>query len=90
MPRYDLRITVTEVRGGPCEFGLKPGDVFEFHEDKVDFCSWAHSAMFPFISAMRYGASLPWEPDSRVAYVACPDPHNTVVFKIERVGECKE
>lgn len=85
MKQYGIKITVTEVRGkGCCEFGIKVGDSWVFDEKNVQFCSYAHTAVFPFVCAMKYGAVLPWEPDQNVAYACCPDPHNTVVFKIER------
>ncbi|MBI5152805.1 TIGR04076 family protein [Candidatus Peregrinibacteria bacterium] len=91
MAKYNLKITVVEVRGGgKCEKGLKVGDTLMYSEDKIDFCAWAHNAMFPFISAMRYGAKFPWEPNSETAYVSCPDPHNTVVFKIERLDNIEK
>lgn len=90
MVKYKLKATVTEVRGqGICEMGHKVGDTFEIAEDHVNFCAWAHVAIFPFISAMIYGAAFPWEPDPDVAYACCPDPHNTVVFKIERIRDEK-
>jgi len=88
MPKYDLKITVTEVRGGgTCDMGIKIGDSWKAEEGRAPFCTWAYSAIFPFISAMRYGAKFPWEPNAEVAFACCPDPHNTVVFKIERLGE---
>ncbi len=91
MPIYDLKITVTEIRGrGSCPFGIKAGDSWAFEEEKAPFCAWAHTAIFPFLSAMKYGAAFPWEPDPKVAYACCPDPHNTVVFKVERVGESQD
>lgn len=90
MPKYETRVTVTEVRGdGKCPQGLKAGDAFTIREDGADFCNWAYCAIFPFISAMRYGATFPWEPNSEEAYACCPDPHRTVVFKIERLEEVK-
>lgn len=88
MPKYNIKITVTEVRGGgKCDMGIKVGDSWMMEEDKAKFCTWAHSAIFPFIAAMRYGAGFPWEPNPEVAYACCPDPYNTVVFKIERLDE---
>ena len=85
MAKYNIKITVTEVRGkGKCSMGLKKGDSWIFKENQVPFCVWAFNSMFPFISAMKYGAKFPWEPKKNVAYVSCPDPDNTVVFKIER------
>jgi uncharacterized repeat protein (TIGR04076 family) len=87
MTTYNLKVTVTEIRGkGHCEYGIKKGDTFLLDDDTKGVpCMYANSAIFPFISGMRYGAAFPWEPDPNVGYACCPDPYNTVVFKIERV-----
>jgi len=86
MSAYKIRITVDRVKGkGICSLGLKKGDKFLFREEGADFCLWAQNAIFPFITAMRYGARFPWENNPDVAYACCPDPYNTVVFKIERL-----
>ena len=51
-------------------------------ETHCDFCSWAHNAIFPFIQALKYGGNFPWEKEKGTAMACCPDPYNTVVFKI--------
>ena len=45
--------------------------------------------MFPFLTVLEFGGSLPWEPHPDKAFVACPDPHNIVVFELRRAGELK-
>jgi uncharacterized repeat protein (TIGR04076 family) len=86
MAAYKIRITVDKIKGkGICSLGLKKGDRFWFNEKKGGFCAWAQNAIFPFVAALSYGASFPWEKNPDVAHACCPDPDNTVVFKIERV-----
>ncbi len=86
---YKIKIRVKEIRGkGKCAAGLKVGDEFEINENgqpvPISFCAWAFNAMWPFITAIRYGGTLPWEKDPDKAYVACPDPETTVIFEIIR------
>ena len=86
MGPYKIRISVDKIKGkGSCSLGLKKGDKFWFKEEGSEFCLWAQNAIFPFVSSLRYGASFPWEKNPDVAYACCPDPYNTVVFKIERI-----
>ena len=86
MNPHKIKITVDKIKGkGICSLGLKKGDKFWFREEGSDFCLWAQNAIFPFITALRYGGSFPWEKNKDVAYACCPDPYNSVVFKIERI-----
>ncbi|NPV54450.1 MAG: TIGR04076 family protein [Firmicutes bacterium] len=89
MVQYRVKAEVIETRGRGCDKGLKVGDVFELSEDRNAFCSWAYAAMFPFVQAFQYGADFPWEKDPNVTYVGCPDPYNTVVFRLTR-EKCEE
>jgi uncharacterized repeat protein (TIGR04076 family) len=72
----------------PCRL-YKLGEEFDLSkpEEKEKVCRWAYNSMYPFITVLEYGGTLPWEPDSDRAYVACPDPHNVVVFELRRAGE---
>ena len=86
---YDLRIVVERVEGrSVC--GLKPGDYFEVTESSRvripegrHFCMYALAAVLPLLPAKQ--RKLPagdWlESDS---LVACPDPDDRVVMRIER------
>jgi uncharacterized repeat protein (TIGR04076 family) len=44
-------------------------------------------ALFPYLRTVQYGGNLPWEEKPGLAHVACPDPFNPVVFRIERREE---
>jgi uncharacterized repeat protein (TIGR04076 family) len=69
----------------PCRL-YKVGDEFDITkpEERGKICRWAFNSMYPFITALEFGGVLPWEPDKDRAYVACPDPHNVVVFELRR------
>ena len=92
---YKIKIRVVEIRGsGKCPAGLKVGDTFEIDTNgqpvPINFCGWAFVSLWPFITPLRYGGTLPWEKDPDKAYVSCPDPENTVIFEISREKDKKE
>jgi len=71
---------------GSCVAEHKEGDEF-LVADKTPtgMCSWAFYAIFPFVTALQFGGSFPWENDRDKATVACPDPANPVVFELRRL-----
>ncbi|MDQ6876254.1 MAG: TIGR04076 family protein [Candidatus Dormibacteraeota bacterium] len=89
---YDLRITVERIEGrSVC--GLEVGDYFEVAESSRiripadrHFCIYALSAILPLLPAVqRRLAEDDWlEQDT---LVACPDPQERVLMRIERIGE---
>ncbi len=89
---FDLRVTVERIEGrSVC--GLKPGDYFEVTESSHiripadrHFCIYALSAILPLLPAVqRRLAEDDWlEQDT---LVACPDPDERVLMRIERIGE---
>lgn len=52
-------------------------------------CMSAFATMMPFLHAMRYGATLPYETDPDVTQVRCPDAASQVTFEIRRLYELK-
>lgn len=89
---YDLRITVVEIKGeSVC--GLAVGDYVEITESSrlripagKHFCIFALSAVLPLISAkQRQNASNDWI--ERDSLVACPDPEERLIMKIERINK---
>jgi uncharacterized repeat protein (TIGR04076 family) len=89
---FDLRVIVERIDGrSVC--GLKPGDYFEVTESSQirippsgHFCIYALSAILPLLPAVqRRLAEDDWlEQDT---LVACPDPDERLLMRIERVGE---
>lgn len=49
-------------------------------------CAAAYNSIHPYIRVLEFGGSFPFEKDPDVAYAACPDGDNPVVFEIRRVG----
>ena len=92
MRLYDLRVTVERIEGrSVC--GLEVGDFFEVTESSrvrvpagKHFCLFAMQAVLPLLPAkMRRLPDEDWlEQDS---LVACPDPDERLVMRIDRIGE---
>ncbi len=70
---------------GCCEAGHQKGDEFIVGQTTpTGMCAWAHYTLFPFAQVIAFGGSFPWEKEAGTATVACPDPDNPVIFKLER------
>ena len=92
MRLYDLRVTVERIEGrSVC--GLEVGDYFEVTEssrvripDGKHFCLFAMQSVLALLPAkMRRLPAEDWlEQDS---LVACPDPDERLVMRIERIGQ---
>ena len=87
---YDLRVTVESIEGrSVC--GMQVGDSFELTEssklripDGQHFCIYALSAVLPLLAAkQRQLAADDWL--ERDSLVACPDPEERLIMRIERV-----
>jgi uncharacterized repeat protein (TIGR04076 family) len=88
----DLRVTVERIDGrSVC--GLEVGDFFEVTESSRlrippdrHFCIYALSAILPLLPAkQRRLAAEDWLEEETL--VACPDPDERVIMRIERIGE---
>jgi len=88
---YDLRVTVDRIEGrSVC--GLAVGDYFELTESSRlripegrHFCAFALAYVLPLLIAKQ--RRLPrgdWL--ERETLVACPDPEEKLVMRIERIG----
>jgi uncharacterized repeat protein (TIGR04076 family) len=88
---YDLRVTVERIEGrSVC--GLAVGDYFEVTESSrvripegKHFCLYALSSVLPLLPAkQRQMPPGDWlEQDN---FVACPDPDERLIMRIERIG----
>ena len=89
---YDLRVTVDSV-GGRSVCGMKVGDYFELTESSrlripegKHFCIYALGAVLPLLAAKQRQLSADdWL--ERDSLVACPDPDERLIMKIERVNK---
>lgn len=94
MELFDLKVTVESIEGrSVC--GLKVGDYFELTNSNElrlpegkHFCMYALASILPLLPAkQRQMAADDWlEQDS---LVACPDPEERLVMKIERIRKVK-
>jgi len=90
--RFSTSVTVERIEGrSSC--GLAVGDYFEVTESSHlrippdrHFCIYALSAILPLLPAkQRRLAADDWLEQETL--VACPDPDERVIMRIERVGE---
>jgi len=88
---YDLRVTVAEI-GGRSVCGLQVGDYFEVTQSSrivipagKHFCIYALAAILPLLPAHQRALD-PADWMSRDTLIACPDPEERLIMKIERIG----
>jgi uncharacterized repeat protein (TIGR04076 family) len=88
---YDLRVTVVAIEGrSVC--GLQIGDYFELTQSSrlripaaKHFCLYALQSVIPLLTPkQRILDSNDWL--ERDTLVACPDPDERLIMKIERIG----
>jgi uncharacterized repeat protein (TIGR04076 family) len=88
---YDLRVTVVEIRGrSVC--GLNVGDYFEVTESNrlripagKHFCIYALQSVLLLLPA-RQRELDPGDWMAHDTLVACPDPEEGLIMKIERIA----
>ena len=94
---HDLKVKIISIKGdttpgagaGPdeCPYGHRVGDEwFIAGTTPEGMCHSAFNAIYPSIRAMRFGAEFPWSSDKDIAYAACPDITNPIVFEIKRIN----
>lgn len=87
---YDLRLVVDRIEGrSVC--GMQVGDYIEITESSRlslpeggHFCLYALSACLPLLSAKQRTGNHPDDWIEGDAFVACPDPDERVIIRIER------
>lgn len=86
---YDLRVVVDRIEGrSVC--GLQPGDCFDVTRssqvtipDGGHFCLYAMAAVLPLLPAKQRALDDgDWM--AQDSYVACPDPDERLIMRIER------
>ena len=48
-------------------------------------CMGSFSSCLPYLTALRFGASFPWEKREGTTIIGCPDPVNQVVWRLDRL-----
>jgi uncharacterized repeat protein (TIGR04076 family) len=91
-PLYDLRVVVERVEGRPV-CGMRPGDWFELTESSHlrtcpgrFFCVYALASVLPLLAAKQRRLP-PGDWLEHDMHVACPDPDERVIMRIERTGQ---
>lgn len=88
---YDLRVTVERIEGrSVC--GMQVGDWFELVDssqlripDGSHFCIFALQSVLPLLPAKQRELAVDdWL--ARDSHVACPDPDERVVMRIDRIA----
>ncbi len=89
---YDLRVTVVEIKGrSVC--GLSVGDYFEVtHSNRLRIPPSKHFCIYALQSVLLLLPPRQRELDpndwmSQDVLVACPDPDERLIMKIERIGK---
>ncbi|MBC7344635.1 MAG: TIGR04076 family protein [Clostridia bacterium] len=77
---------VVEVRGsGECSAGHKVGDRLVFAESKAPaMCPWALGTLIAPVAVLLNGGRFPWAGPDEPTVWCCPDPADTVVFRLTR------
>ena len=83
--RPKIKITLIDRKGPqPCHRGHKIGDCYDFDTQRGNLCPMAMHVAFPYIDILRYGGSIPGQPDGTAVF-CCPDVENINVWKIEKI-----
>ena len=83
----DVQITikVKEIMGdGKCPYGHKPGEVFNYPDDRGKICPNGYYIIYPAIRVLQFGGSFPWCTDKDATTLCCSDYRHPVVFEITR------
>jgi len=82
---YDVVAKVISQKG-TCDIGHKVDDQWVIGDKTPEgICLFAYDTLHPCIVALKYGGAFPWESDSDITTMACPDAANPVVFELKRV-----
>lgn len=78
------------VKEGECQGGThKVGQIFTVeHTTPAGMCLGAWNAIAPYLTALRCGASFPWEKEQGMATIHCPDPRG-ITLELRREEGCE-
>ena len=87
MARPKIRITLIDRLGGRgCHRGHQVGDSYDFDTERGKLCPMAMHVAFPYVDILRYGGSIPGQPEGEAVF-CCPDVDTINVFRIQRMEE---
>ena len=84
MARPAIRITLIDRLGKcGCHRGHRVGDSWDFDTQRGQLCPMAMHVAFPYVDILRYGGSIPGQPEGTAVF-CCPDVGTLNVFRIEK------
>jgi len=87
---YPVKITIISQKG-TCDVGHKVGESWVVDLKTLrGICCEAFHVLWSAITVFCVGANHPWDPGPGVAYMACPDVKNPVVFEVKRIEHEKD
>ena len=85
MEKPRIRLTLIDRKGTHgCQRGHRVGDSFDFDTQRGELCPMAMHVAFPYVDILRYGGSIPGQPEGTAVF-CCPDADVINVFKIEKI-----
>lgn len=88
--RPSIKITLIDRKGPqPCHRGHQIGDCYDFDTQRGELCPMAMHVAFPYIDILRYGGSIPGQPDGTAVF-CCPDVETINVWKIEKIVDRRD
>ncbi len=87
--RPRIKLTIIDHKGKKgCHRGHHIGEVFDYDKDRGLICPMTMHCAFPYIDILRYGGSLPDQPEGTAVF-CCSDADVIMVFKTELLKESK-
>ena len=84
MKKPAIRITLIDRLGKcGCHRGHKIGDSWDFDTQRGELCPMAMHVAFPYVDILRYGGSIPGQPEGEAVF-CCSDADTGNVFRIRR------
>ncbi len=81
---HEVSMRIVSVAGN-CPNGHRVGETYKVEgKSPAGICLGSFSACLPYLIALRFGASFPWEEREGTIRIGCPDPDNQVVWLLER------
>ena len=74
----NIIVKVVSIKG-KCDCSHKKSHKFE--HPFIGLCPYALHTLWPYITAKRFGAKIPWERNNKLR-VSCPNPNDLVVFEL--------
>ena len=83
-----VRITI---KAGKCHGNIhNVGQVFTVDRTTPEgICPGAWNAIAPYVTALRFGASFPWEKRKDAATIHCPDPEG-ITLELKRLDDSED